>query len=384
MHLLGLYIHIPFCKRKCNYCDFLSVNADEDVKKAYVEALVQEISNWKDKYRYGNREYSVKTIYIGGGTPSVLIPCCIQNILGAVEDEFNLDLNAMPDIEVTVEVNPGTVDKDKLKIYREAGINRLSIGLQSVNDNELKLLGRIHGFDDFLRTYEAARQCGFDNINADVMTAIPGQTMSSLKHTLDVVCALKPEHISAYSLILEEGTPFYEKYPDKECLFSEDEEREMYWYTVSFLKEHGYNRYEISNFSRKGFESRHNTSYWRRTEYIGFGAGASSFINGIRYKNTSDIGKYTDYPVSDKYFDEYIRLDEQDMIEEFMLLGLRMSEGVSEYEFMEQFGIELSRMYGEEIGKLLEEGLISKEAGKIYLTDKGIDYGNYVFSRFLK
>ncbi|MCR5233376.1 MAG: radical SAM family heme chaperone HemW [Lachnospiraceae bacterium] len=384
MHLLGVYIHIPFCKRKCNYCDFLSVNADEGVKNAYVEALVQEIKNWKDKYRYGDREYSVQTIYIGGGTPSVLIPLCVQKILVAVKNEFNLASGSMPDIEVTIEVNPGTVDKEKLKIYREAGINRLSIGLQSANDNELKLLGRIHSFDDFIRTYEAARECGFDNINVDVMTAIPGQTKSSLKHTLDVVCGIKPEHISAYSLILEEGTPFYERYPDRECLFSEDEEREMYRYTVDFLKEHDYNRYEISNFSLKGFESRHNTSYWKRIDYIGFGAGASSLINGIRYRNTANIGRYMDFPVSDKYFDEYTELNRQDIIEEFMFLGLRMSEGVSEYEFMKQFGIELFQMYGEQIGRLCEEGLITKEAGRIHLTDKGIDYGNYVFSRFLK
>ena len=359
-----------------------------------MDAVIKEIKGYRDKFRCADTEYEVKTVYIGGGTPSVIAPFYIAGILECVRETFTIDENA----EITIEVNPGTVDPDKLKTYREAGINRISIGLQSVSDNELKALGRIHDFNDFMKAYKDAAAAGFGNINVDVMTAIPYQTMDSLRVTLDTVTGLspKPVHISAYSLIIEEGTPFYELYakePEETStrhgnvprLPDEETERAMYHFTAGYLKEHGYERYEISNFAIPGYESRHNSAYWRRRDYTGFGLAASSLVNGIRYKNTLKMEDYIKEPLSRELFEESIELTWDDEMSEYMFLGLRMSEGVRADDFKREFGTGLMNRYGDEIKRLMEEGLLARDdaKGRYYLTDKGVDYGNYVFSRFV-
>ena len=389
MEPLGLYIHIPFCVRKCGYCDFLSFQTDADAHKRYIEALKDEIQGCMDKFGFDTGGYEVNTVYIGGGTPSVIRAEYIEEILDDIRRVFGQCISE--NAEITLELNPGTVSGEELAVYRRAGINRLSIGLQSADEKELEALGRIHGYADFEQTYTEARRAGFENVNVDIMTAIPCQTMESLRNTIDTVASLDPppEHISAYSLILEEGTPFYEKYSSmgekhEDVLPGEDEERAMYHYTVECLENYGYHRYEISNFARPGFESRHNSAYWRRTEYIGFGLGASSFINDTRYRNTADMGKYLERPVSNGLFEEKIRLSTEDKMEEFMFLGLRMSKGISEAEFGECFGVSVRQCYGEELDRLIADALIKIESGRIRLTEKGVDYGNYVFSRFIR
>ncbi|MCR5602316.1 MAG: radical SAM protein [Lachnospiraceae bacterium] len=426
MKALGIYIHIPFCVKKCGYCDFQSMPAGPDMHRRYIEALINEIRGCETKFGFSAGEYEVRTIYIGGGTPSVIEPAYIKNILETVEEVFGYrDLTDAP--EITIEVNPGTVTEEKLAVYREAGINRLSIGLQSADDKELKALGRIHSYSDFEKTYHAAREAGFDNINVDIMTAIPYQTMESLRRTIDTVAGLNttPEHISAYSLILEEGTPFYEKYAvnqdngdeaggdrgynkgsykaeeqniaeyglrskqqtgtgDGMNLPGEDEEREMYHFAVERLAQYGYHRYEISNFARPGYESRHNSSYWTGTDYLGLGVGASSLIDNVRYRNTTQMKEYMNAPVSSLGFDEELRLGLSDRMEEFMFLGLRMSSGISEDEFVRRFGRTVDESFGNVLEKLIVDGLIERNGGRIRLTEEGIDYGNYVFSRFLE
>ena len=417
MKPLGIYIHIPFCVKKCGYCDFLSMPAGEDIHEKYIEALIKEISGCEKKFGFDAGEYDVRTVYIGGGTPSVIDPAHIKRILRALEEVFgnrqsnpngnmtgsrdeSIPGNHKKDTEVTIEVNPGTVTGEKLDIYREVGINRLSIGLQSADDRELKALGRIHCYSDFERTYHAARETGFDNINVDIMTAIPYQTVESLRKTIDTVVGLDPppEHISAYSLILEEGTPFYEKYtvksPDetdegckeekKTYLPGEDEERAMYHFAVEHLALYGYLRYEISNFARPGYESRHNTSYWTGTDYLGLGLGASSLINSVRFRNTTETEGYMSAPASRDRFAEEIRLGLSDRIEEFMFLGLRMNRGISEDEFAGKYGLTVDECFGSILTKLIRDGLIERSKGRIRLTEKGVDYGNYVFSRFLE
>ncbi|MCR4806238.1 MAG: radical SAM family heme chaperone HemW [Lachnospiraceae bacterium] len=379
---LGIYVHIPFCVRKCAYCDFVSfpLNASSPDSLTYIDAVLSEIRGYKEKYRCEDTEYEVKTVYIGGGTPSVLAPSYIVWILACIRENLMVDDGA----EITIEVNPGTVDEEKLRTYRTAGINRLSIGLQSANDNELKELGRIHDFADFMSTYTWAVKAGFDNISVDIMTAIPLQTPESLKNTLDVVTGLipAPKHISAYSLILEEGTPFYEKYAGCDSLPCADE---MYHLTVDHLREKGYERYEISNFSKEGYSSRHNTAYWKRRDYIGFGLAASSLVNGIRYKNTTVLADYSGAPLGRELFEEEIKLSREDEMSEFMFLGLRMSEGVRESEFERKFQVTIKDVYGTETERLVKEGLLiyDKDTGRYYLSDTGVDYGNYVFSRFV-
>lgn len=390
---LGIYVHIPFCAKKCNYCDFVSFPLGESRDTSpdvlsYVDALIKEIQGYKDKFGCQDTEYEVKTVYIGGGTPSVLAPSFIVRILDCIREGFDIEKNA----EITIEVNPGTVDDEKLRIYREAGINRLSMGLQSADDNELRELGRIHDLEDFLRSYEAAAAAGFDNINVDVMTAIPLQTMDSLKVTLDTVTSLtpKPKHVSAYSLILEEGTLFYEKYVTRKMsscpiLPDEDMERAMYYLALDHLMENGYERYEISNFAIPGYESRHNSAYWRRRDYIGFGLAASSLVNEARYRNTISFRDYLKAPCSKELFEEETVLTLKDRMSEFMFLGLRMTEGVKAGDFANEFNRGLTDMYGDEINRLIKDGLLihEKTGDRYFLTDRGVDYGNYVFSMFV-
>ena len=373
---IGIYIHIPFCVSKCAYCDFFSSPADDEIKERYVEALVKQI---KENKLADPAKYRVVSVFLGGGTPSILSCMQISDILEAVRNRYEL----ANDCEITIECNPGTVDAEKLKTYRHLGVNRLSFGLQSVNDDELRLLGRIHTFRDFLDSYELARKTGFDNINVDLISAIPGQTYESWKKTLETAVALCSEHISAYSLILEEGTPLFKKYESGINLHlpDEDEERAMYYLTGEILDKAGFQRYEISNYARKGFQCRHNKLYWKRIEYVGFGAGASSFVNGFRYDGVRDNELYINCP--DNAFGEPQEVGEADAMAEFMFLGLRLMEGISRENFTKQFGKSIDSVYGNIIKKYVSTGHMTDDGSRIRLTPVGIDVSNYIFSDFI-
>ena len=381
MKELELYLHIPFCVKKCNYCDFLSAPAGEETRAAYVDALLEEIRGFDEP-----EDYEVVTVFFGGGTPSILPGQAIFRIMEALREKFSFRKEA----EITLEANPGTVDKEKLSFYKKAGINRLSFGLQSADAEELKKLGRIHTWAKFLESFQLAREAGFSNINVDLMSALPGQTKESWEKTLRQVLALQPEHISAYSLIIEEGTPFYQLYEkdverrdageEPELIPSEEEERAMYEATGRILKEQGYLHYEISNYAKPGCECRHNLGYWQRRDYLGFGLGASTLLNPVRYKNTEDLEAYLGGDFSKK---EFFVLTKDNQIEETMFLGLRVLEGVSKEQFREQFSCELRVVYRKELEKLEKEGLLEEEGDFVRLTSRGIDLSNPVLAEFL-
>lgn len=374
---LSIYVHIPFCVQKCLYCDFLSAPASGEVRACYVDRLVREIREESSSYV----NYKVKSIFIGGGTPSVLEPVQITGIMNSLRENYSLE----KDCEITIEVNPGTCWAERAEAWRNAGINRVSIGLQSLEDTELKALGRIHSADDFYETYEELVKTGFNNINIDLMTAIPGQTMESCCKTLRAVTALNPApaHISAYSLIIEEGTPFYARTP---VLPDEDTERKMYKITNDILSEAGYHRYEISNFARTGFECRHNKVYWQRGNYAGFGIGAASLVENVRFTNGRNLQKYLEKgPVKEKRQE----LSREEQMEEFMFLGLRMTKGIKEREFQKLFGKTVDQVYPGIIDKHVKNGLLKRtvdlpeEEERIMLTDYGIDVSNVVMADFL-
>lgn len=380
---LEIYVHIPFCARKCLYCDFLSFRTLADIHEEYVTKLLEEIRTES----LLAKEYEVVSIFFGGGTPSILEPVLIR----AVMEELKLHFDIAEDAEITIEANPGTLQPYKLDVYRGCGINRISLGLQSADNRELKALGRIHTFEEFLKSYQRARLAGFSNINVDLMSALPGQTLDSWKNTLKRVIMLKPEHISAYSLIIEEGTPFGKLYGDGRRgippLPDEDTERQMYHMTNSMLEAAGYHRYEISNFAKPGFECRHNTGYWTGVPYIGLGLGASSYFRETRYKNESDLDTYLkmefleDSPES--FWQEVTPLSRKEQMEEFMFLGLRMSQGISETEFIRRFGVKFASVYGDKIGELVKNGLMKQDGSRVMLTDWGMDISNYVMGQFL-
>lgn len=424
MKSISIYIHIPFCVKKCQYCDFLSAPADSRAQKVYLRALKQEIREQAARYR----EYEVQTVFIGGGTPTA-VPC--ENLCEVLKTVFSF-YRMNPHAEISMEANPGTVTKEALLSYRKAGINRISIGLQSADDVELKLLGRIHTYRDFQQTYRWAQEAGFTNINLDIMSALPGQSVENYKKTLETVLSLKPQHISTYSLIVEEGTPFYEKYgqeseklqatgekqPD---LPSEEEEREMYALTEKLLAAAGYHRYEISNYALPGRECRHNLVYWKRGNYVGFGLGAASMVENVRFENIREmqeyLAEYAGMPDAEPVFAEVAQRDAQvlpneqesslredthseneqelsirenvhplspqEQMEETMFLGLRLTEGVSKAEFHRQFGVSMEQIYGEVIRKNTAKGLLIDEAGYVCLTREGMDLSNYVMAQFL-
>ncbi len=347
----GIYVHIPFCVKKCLYCDFCST-ADTALRERYVDALCEEMR--------GNKPVFADTVFIGGGTPTVLGDGLLK-VIDTLMDCAEL----CEGYEFTVEANPGTVNEELLKKLKNSGVNRLSLGVQSFNDDELKELGRIHSAQEAVDAFYMARRAGFDNINIDVMLATPGQSIESVKKTFDMVKMLNPEHISAYSLIIEEGTPFYDMELD---LPDEDEEREIYRYAVDFLREMGLRRYEISNFAKKGKESRHNNLYWTGGEYIGFGAAASSYTCNYRYTNTLDIEKY----IEGERVCEKIYIDEEEKLKEKFLLGLRRSDGVR-----------WNGEFSDKIEKLVTMGLLYEESGYVKLTQKGFDLGNIVFMEFV-
>ncbi len=424
MRKLGIYVHIPFCIKKCRYCDFLSFPAPEEKKREYVSALLKEIEREAVYYK----DFTVDSVFIGGGTPSVLPEGALEELLETLrqfyrfcsvsgkDTEDGMEKEAllrhtgkgpaenMAEPEITVEVNPGTVNRKKLESYRRAGVNRISIGTQSVHGKELAYLGRIHSAEDFFRTYQDAQETGFTNINVDIMAALPGQSVEDYMDNLSQIASLKPAHISAYSLMIEEGTPFYEWYGEGRMegrtlpgsmgmdgnggpvlpLPSEDEEREMYECTDAFLRKKGYHRYEISNYAMPGKECRHNVGYWKRKDYAGFGLGASSMVDNVRWKNLSDMEVYIRRILekNESVREEISRLGIQEQMEEFMFLGLRLTEGVERKEFRRIFGRDMEEVYGPVMEKLSSQGLL-ETGGKVRLTPYGRDVSNYVMAEFL-
>lgn len=393
-------MHIPFCARKCAYCDFLSFPGTIRMQREYTDRLLAEIKLQSALVS----SCQVISVFIGGGTPSVLGVGDIEAIMAALKENYDIS----PEAEITIEANPGTVKLESLKAYREAGINRVSMGLQSADDRELRYLGRIHTYDEFLKSFQRVRMAGFSNVNVDLISAIPGQTLESWKNTLKKTAMLKPEHISAYSLIVEEGTPYYARFgghvemenyemtPEERRLLmalpdlpDEDVEREMYYLTQTYLEEQGYERYEISNYCRPGFECRHNVGYWTGTEYLGLGLGASSYLDGCRFHNTSDFHAYVSSHLDRKEeFEAVLRqekeqLTEKARMEEFMFLGLRLVKGVSSEGFITRFGQSIRGVYGDVIAALERDGLMEHGNGYYRLTERGLDLSNYAMSQFL-
>ena len=378
MEELGIYIHIPFCKQKCFYCDFCSFANKNEMQEKYVEAVINEIKNITHK-----EKYTVTTIYFGGGTPSILNPEYIKNILQEIESSFKI----LDYAEITIEINPGTVNEEKLKKYKEYGINRLSIGLQSANDKILKNIGRIHDYKQFEETFFYARKCEFKNINVDLMIGLPTQTIEDVKQTLEKIIQKNSEHISVYSLIIEEGT-IIEKLINENKLQLPDEETEriMYWTVVNELKENGYNQYEISNFSKKTYESKHNTNCWKQKQYIGLGTSAHSYLNKKRYSNTNNIEEYIKN-IQENNISKNITIHEEQTKEstmnEYMLLGLRMIQGININEFKQKFKTDPTIKYKKILEKLQKENLIQITKTSIKLTKQGIDFGNIVWEEFI-
>ncbi len=390
---MELYIHIPFCMKKCDYCDFLSGSYDADVRRTYTKAICQEI----DYFGKRLKDETIDTIFIGGGTPSWLETKWMTMIMEQVFQSFTI----AEDAEITMECNPGTISKSAFLSYRSWGLNRLSIGLQSANDDELALLGRIHTFDRFLKTFEEARNSGIYNINIDIMTGLPGQTPKMLYQTLQKVLRLRPEHISAYALSIEEGTPFYDRYQadvvkresglPTEFLPNEDEAYYLSKMAQQVLTDHGFLRYEISNYAKAGMECRHNIGYWTRVPYLGVGLGASSLLNGWRYTNDRDMESYLlhcgniekDKDGDSPLWETAIELTRKDEIEEFMYLGLRMTEGIKRSDFEECFGQPIDSYYKKILDDLKKQELLATKGGRIFLTDRGMDLSNIVLAEFL-
>lgn len=387
---LGIYIHIPFCKKKCNYCDFISYPNKISQIKSYFDAVKKEIES------YHFEKYNVTTIYIGGGTPSFVDSKYISDIFQELKAKLKDNETNFEEIEITIEINPGTINEEKLRVYRNLGINRLSIGLQSTNDILLKQIGRIHTYKEFIDTYELARKIGFQNINVDLIIGLPNQTIQDIKKSLKEVKRLNPNHVSVYSLIVEEGTKIEKQLQSGELqLPDEDLERQMYWYVKNTLKLYGYKHYEISNFAKEGQESKHNLNCWEQKEYVGIGVAAHSYRNGIRYSNTNSLEEYIENMQDAKYIEDERKKENskiyeieeiqnvEDQKKEYMLLGLRKIEGVSISKFKAKFVDNPIFLFRKELKKLTDEKLILIEGDFIKLTSKGLDLANLVWEEFV-
>lgn len=376
---IGVYVHIPFCIKKCYYCDFVSYENKLDMQESYINKVIDEIQDNKELLKNSN----ITTIYIGGGTPSTINPQYIEKVLNSIFEIANI--KNKENIEITIEVNPGTATKNNLQMYKNCGINRLSIGLQSTNNRILKTIGRIHTFEQFLKTYNWSIEVGFKNINVDLMLGLPTQTIANLKESLENIINLKqvPNHVSVYSLIIEDGTPIQKMLNTGNLkLPNEDDERNQYHYTKNFLELHGYNHYEISNFAKSGYESKHNLNCWKQKQYVGFGLAAHSYISGIRYANTSDLSVYLNNISKDiKVVNENQTLE--DMKKEFMLLGLRMLAGISISDFKEKFGENPIYIFRNELQRLVKYDLLIVDLDSIKLTNKGLDFANIVWEEFV-
>lgn len=387
---VSLYLHFPFCERKCRYCDFLSGPAGEETREEYVDLLCREIELRAGEITAPSESAAaVDSIFIGGGTPSLMTPVQAARVMDTIRSRYQV----LSDAEISMEANPGTVNPEKLRGFKAAGIGRLSIGVQSFDDSELRLLGRIHTAAEARETFHAAREAGFDNINLDLMSALPGQNIETWSNTLKEAVSLGPEHISAYSLIIEEGTPLASLLDSGELpdLPSEEEDRRMYHFTKQFLASEGYRRYEISNYAKAGYECRHNCGYWTGHEYLGLGLGASSCLGGERFRNPDKMNDYrkavndtNEYDPVNAMRRERQTLTREDRMEEFMFLGLRMTEGVSEKEFEKRFGVKMEDIYGGMLHRHLEQNVIRRTPDhRIALTEYGLDVASYVMADYL-
>ncbi len=376
--MLGLYIHIPFCVTKCKYCDFNSFKIDLNEKIKYLNYLGEEMKLYKEEIK--NRE--IDSVFVGGGTPSILNENEINILFEKIKENFNIKSNA----EITMECNPGTLTLNKLKVMKKSGVNRLSIGLQAVQNHHLKYIGRIHTFEEFEKNYHDAKQMGFDNINIDLMYALPNQSREDWMESLEKVVKLNPTHISAYSLILEENTELFKMYErDEFNLLDENTDIEMYEYTINYLKSHGYNQYEISNYAKDNFECKHNVLYWKCEEYVGIGASASGYFNGIRYNNICELDNYEKMILEgEKPIEWEEKLSIKDEIEESIFLGLRMNEGIQISDFKEKYNFDFEKEYKNEIEKLSKMELIEIDNNLMKLTQKGREISNSVFVEFIK
>ncbi len=372
---LGLYIHIPFCKQKCYYCDFISFANKNEKQEQYINAIKKEIDT------YQLEKYNVTTIYIGGGTPSYIESKYIVELIEKIKIKLKNNITKFEEIEITIEVNPGTVTKQKLQDFKSCGINRLSIGLQTTNNSLLKQIGRIHTYEEFLDTYNWAKQVGFENINVDLMLGLPNQTIMDLKESLEAVIKLNATHISVYSLIIEEGTVISKLLDEGKIeLPSEETEREMYWYVKNTLELNGYKHYEISNFAKENKQSKHNMNCWNQEEYIGLGVAAHSYLKDTRFSNGNNMENYINN-VENKEIEEVQTLEDKQ--NEFMLLGLRMLDGVNIASFKQKFGQNPIYLYRDRLNELVEEGLVVIDLNYIRLTNKGLDLANLVFEEFI-
>lgn len=370
---LELYLHIPFCIRKCEYCDFLSGPVDERNRRTYLDALLRELAAVGPQAE----DYEVTSVYIGGGTPSLLPGDWMEKLMAGVREGYCL----AKDAEISMEANPGTLTKENLAGYRRAGINRLSLGCQSTDDAELKLLGRIHTWAQFQESFRMAREAGFTNLNVDLMSGLPGQHLASWEKSLETIARMEPEHISAYSLIIEEGTPFSARKLD---LPDEDTEYRMYEDVAAVLGKYGYYQYEISNYAKKDRNCRHNEGYWQRKDYLGLGLGAASLVGRERFTNTSDMSEYLENSGNlEKIRTDRETLTREDEMGEFMFLGLRMTKGVSKKDFQEYFGTSIEKIYGEVLEKYKKQGLLLEEDGRVCLSRAGIHVSNAVMADFL-
>ena len=376
--MLGLYIHIPFCVTKCKYCDFNSFKIDLNEKIKYLNYLGEEMKLYKEEIK--NRE--IDSVFVGGGTPSILNENEINILFEKIKENFNIKSNA----EITMECNPGTLTLNKLKVMKKSGVNRLSIGLQAVQNHHLKYIGRIHTFEEFEKNYHDAKQMGFDNINIDLMYALPNQSREDWMESLEKVVKLNPTHISAYSLILEENTELFKMYErDEFNLLDENTDIEMYEYTINYLKSHGYNQYEISNYAKDNFECKHHVLYWKCEEYVGIGASASGYFNGIRYNNICELDNYEKMILEgEKPIEWEEKLSIKDEIEESIFLGLRMNEGIQISDFKEKYNFDFEKEYKNEIEKLSKMELIEIDNNLMKLTQKGREISNSVFVEFIK
>ncbi|XZJ11416.1 radical SAM family heme chaperone HemW [Clostridium perfringens] len=376
MDKISLYIHIPFCAQKCLYCDFPSFARKDHLRKDYIEALNKEIISLREKHN----NLEINTIFIGGGTPSVLEADELECLLKEVAK-----LNMAKDIEYSMECNPGNLTEEKLEVMKKYGVNRISMGLQAKQDNLLKGLGRIHNYKTFKENFLLAKKVGFNNINVDLMFGLPNQRLNEWEETLREIISLEPAHISAYSLIIEEGTAFYNLYEnDKLKLPTEEEERKMYHLAKKILEENGFNQYEISNYAKERKECRHNLAYWNMDNWIGVGSAAASYINGKRIKNISSVEEYIN-SINEKgeAVEEIINNSKNDNIEEFMFMGLRKINGIDENEFKKRFSMNINDVYGEILNKYIDEGLLIRESGRIFLSEKGIEISNVIMADFL-
>ena len=376
MDKISLYIHIPFCAQKCLYCDFPSFARKDHLRKAYIEALNKEIISLREKHN----NLEINTIFIGGGTPSVLEADELECLLKEVAK-----LNMAKDIEYSMECNPGNLTEEKLEVMKKYGVNRISMGLQAKQDNLLKGLGRIHNYKTFKENFLLAKKVGFNNINVDLMFGLPNQRLNEWEETLREIISLEPAHISAYSLIIEEGTAFYNLYEnDKLKLPTEEEERKMYHLAKKFLEENGFNQYEISNYAKEGKECRHNLAYWNMDNWIGVGSASASYMDGKRIKNISSVEEYIN-SINEKgeAVEEIINNSKNDNMEEFMFMGLRKINGIDENEFKKRFSMNINDVYGEILNKYIDEGLLIRDSGRIFLSEKGIEISNIIMADFL-